>query len=148
MKHSEAVDRENQKALMRKGMSEKDAVVHSMKNKKSKSKKDGGAMAVQSREDYPYGLRIHVDGEQAKKLGVHKAKAGHKVKLKAHAKVVSVSHDHRDGEKPSSRMELQITHMGMHHGDIEKGEKPDNEAAEGESYMHDNMSDPDGEDQD
>jgi hypothetical protein len=135
MKHEEAIDRENQKAMMRKGMSEKDAVIHSMKNKVTKSSSNSkthknSPHEVLSREEYPYGLRIHVDGDQAKKLGVHKAKAGHKVKLKAHAKVVSVSHNHRDGEEPSSRMELQITHMGMH------GAEPDS------------MQDPDGEDQD
>lgn len=141
MKHDEAIDRENIKAHMRKGASEEQAtkLVH-LRNKKQspKSKMSEALKAPSHREDYPYGTRVTLEGEHAKKLGLHNAKAGQKVKLHAKGHVVSVSHDHRQGEKPSHRVEVQLTHMGQ------PGSDPDNDG----DVHSDSFDDVDGEAQD
>jgi hypothetical protein len=120
------------KSAKRKGLSERDAVLVSLRNKKvrpEKTKKGSATIASPSSEEkFPYGTRIHVDGDHAKSLGLHKAKAGQKISGKFKGHVTSVSKDHREGEAPTHRAEVQITHMSP--------------------VEPDSFDDPDGEDQD
>lgn len=124
-----AIPRTERIRMMRsKGMSEKDAVMASMKRapeKKSKKSKDGGTLSApsNSREDYPYGLRIELDHEGMKKLGMHKMPTvGEKHHIVAHAKVTSSSEHSYDGEPKRRSVSMQITHMKMHKG---KGKSDD-----------------------
>jgi hypothetical protein len=62
-------------------------------------------------EKYPYGLRLDLNAEVMKKLGLTSLpKTGTEVTISACAKVVSTSVNDRDG-KSEKRMELQITSM-------------------------------------
>jgi hypothetical protein len=64
-------------------------------------------------EDYPYGLRINLDEDMLKKLGIKKMpKTGGHVSLKANCCVTSVSMDERNG-KTNRRIELQIEEMDI-----------------------------------
>lgn len=85
-----------------------DGMVH-MKSPKSKGAESGGS-------DYPYGLRVHVDHDGLKQLGMDEMPdVGHAVELRAKAQVAGVHEaQHEDGTK-TRRLELQITHMGLHH---------------------------------
>lgn len=67
-------------------------------------------------EKYPYGLRVHVDHEGLKKLDMNELpQVGHSVEMRAKAQVMGVHmEDGPDGEK-RHRLEMQITHLGIHH---------------------------------
>lgn len=114
-----AIPRTEKIRMMRaKGMSEKDAVMASMKRAPEKKGKKGNgsdlASPVSSREDYPYGLRIELDHEGMKKLGMHKMpRVGEKHRIVAHAKVTSSSEHSYEGEGKRRSASLQITHMKM-----------------------------------
>lgn len=69
-------------------------------------------------EKYPYGLRMDLNSDVMKKLGVASLpKTGGEVTITARAKVVSTSVNDREG-KQEKRMELQIVAM-----DIDAGEE-------------------------
>lgn len=62
-------------------------------------------------DDYPYGLRVSLDEDILKKLGISKMpKAGGYVALRAECCVISVSINERDG-KTERRIELQMEKM-------------------------------------
>ena len=108
-----AIQNENEKSLKRKGLSERDAVLVSLKNKAKKSE-GSGVSAIQSagsKEHYPYGTRVDVEGPHVKKLGLHKMSVGQKVHIMGKGHVTSVSkNDDMDG-KPSHRVSIQMTHL-------------------------------------
>jgi uncharacterized protein YoaH (UPF0181 family) len=115
--NSKAVVGENQRTLMAKGMSEKRAIMVSMKRSKAVKSKESKVMAAPSSpEDYPYGLRVELDHDGMNKLGMKKMpKVGSKVKFHAHATVKSASESTHEGDsKPNRSASLQITHMKVH----------------------------------
>jgi hypothetical protein len=108
-------DLEHVRMMRSSGMTEKMAVEKLANMKRSKGSKGPEVAAKSSREDYPYGLRIDLDHEGMKKLGMHKMpKVGSKHQLHAHAHVVSASESHHDGDsKPTRSVAMQITHMAV-----------------------------------
>lgn len=99
------------------GMPEKDAVMKmaDMKRveKAEKESKAEHATAVDKREDYPYGLRIELDHEGMKKLGMKKMpKVGSTHMIKSRAKVMSSNESSSEGDKtPRRSVSMQMTHM-------------------------------------
>lgn len=78
-----------------------------------KEREKGYAIAPGGGEDYPYGLRISLDADSMKKLGITSLpKAGKTVKVVAECCVKSTSVDDRDG-RTERRMELQIEKMDV-----------------------------------
>lgn len=61
---------------------------------------------------YPYGLCICLDEEMLAKLGLPLPEVGDTIDLCAFAKVTSVSSNENENGA-SSRVELQITHLGL-----------------------------------
>jgi len=69
---------------------------------------------------YPYGLCISLTDQELSKLKLDVPDAGDMIHLFAMAKVTSVSQrDEADGTK-CSRVELQITHLGLENEDAEE----------------------------
>lgn len=109
---------EDVRSLRRSGMSERDAILTSVKRTKTERKKMDKVMQASpsNHEDYPYGLRIELDEETLKKLGVEDLpEAGETFCLEAEVKVSSSS-EHTssyDGEdtKTHRSVSLQITKM-------------------------------------
>jgi hypothetical protein len=105
---------ENIRAMKAKGMSERDAVMASMKNSPKKAEKSSKvSMPSSPHEDYPYGLRLELDHDTLKKLGHDSLpKVGTKMSLHAKARVKSASENSSEGEdSPRRSVSLQITHM-------------------------------------
>lgn len=96
--------------------SESSELAHMERTKAEKKEANGLVMPKSEGPDYPYGLRIHLNQEDLQKIGMNDMpEAGNEVHLHAKARVSSVSSDQRDGGKEERRMELQITHLGIHH---------------------------------
>lgn len=75
--------------------------------------------------DYPYGLRIHVDHETFKKLGLNGTPSiNQKMKLVANVEVVNVSSDKGEGDMRKHEMTLQITEMDLISGSVKESESP------------------------
>ncbi len=134
MKTSKIPDQERIRMMRSSGMSEKDAVTKmaSMKRPKVKGTKNPSVEPSSPHMDkYPYGLRIELDHEGMKKLGMKKLpKVGSKHKITAHAHVVSASESHHEGDKKSNRSaSMQITHMAL-----EKGEPTKDTESRDEEY--------------
>lgn len=63
-------------------------------------------------DPYSYGMRLNLDAEQIKKLGISMPKVGAMMKIEAVACVCSTSqHEHNDGG--SKNVELQIQKLGV-----------------------------------
>jgi hypothetical protein len=98
------------------GMTEKMAVMKMADMKRKKLPKEKSPSVVDAplnREDYPYGLRIELDHDGMKKLGLKKMpKVGSKHQMRIHAKVTHASErsDEHD-KKPRREVSMQITHM-------------------------------------
>lgn len=71
------------------------------------------AKEPKSRDSYPYGTELHLDHETMDKLGMDTPRVGDKHHVHAHAHVTSVSEDHRDGEKKTRRVTLQLRKMSV-----------------------------------
>lgn len=100
-------------------------LVH-MKKSKKESKADNMPSSIH--EPYGYGLRINLDHEGMKKLGIKDMPtAGSKITLHAHGHVSS-SEQTDTGDGPRRNMSVQITHLAM-----DKGGDMDNESLEGAS---------------
>lgn len=107
---------ENVRELKNKGLSERDAVLVSMKNSKKKSKKDNSICCgpSDSGEAFPYGLRVDLNNDSLDKLGIDALpKSGKVMKMVAEVKVESTSErQERDGTANRS-VGLQITKMSL-----------------------------------
>lgn len=64
------------------------------------------------RDDYPWGLRITLNNETLKKLGIPLPKVGGEMLLCGKVKVLSTS-TREDGEETNSSVDLQITDIGL-----------------------------------
>lgn len=98
----------------------------SMKNMKKGMKDMGGAevsMPEYKEPEYPYGLKISLQNESLKKLGIKEMpEVGQKMMVHAMCEVCSVSkYDSKEGGEVKS-MELQITDM-----ELMKNKKSDSE---------------------
>lgn len=84
----------------------------------------GKACVPYEGEKYPYGLRLDLNGDVMKKLGLSSLpKTGKEVTITARAKVVSTRISDREGGKAEQTMELQIIAL-----DIDPGKKSAEEA--------------------
>lgn len=112
---SKAVEHENTREMKHRGMTEKQAVMASLKRSKKANDAEAKQMSSpSSRDQYSYNSRMELDHDMLEKLGLTQLpKVGDKVKLHAKAHVTSVSeHAHeRDGKRRS--VSLQMTHLGI-----------------------------------
>jgi hypothetical protein len=110
-----AVMAENVREMKHKGMSEREAVMVSLKNKHSKKSKEEKLEGPSApRDDYPYSTRMDMDHEMLEKLGVSELpKHGSPVALHAKGKVHSTSEDTGSDGKKRRRMTVQLTHMKL-----------------------------------
>lgn len=122
---------ERVKALQNQGMSERDAILVSMKKSKAEKKKDMGGATMQSGgEDYPYGLSISLDADTIEKLGLgNDLKVGDIVELRAKAKVQRMSQSSSEGYE-SRDLSLQITDLCVEDADDQHDEDDEDEEAE------------------
>lgn len=72
---------------------------------------------VETRDDYPWGLRISLNSEQLKKMSAGVPSVGSMLQLGGMVKVLSVSTREDEGEEAKSFVELQITDLGMQSSD-------------------------------
>ena len=96
-----------------------------VKGKAQKPDADGGMAHMDRKADkdeiggvskYPYGLRVRVDHEGLKKLNMDELpQVGHPVELRAKAQVMGVRAEQREDGKEERHLEMQITHLGIHH---------------------------------
>lgn len=107
---------ENVREAKRKGLSERDAVLVSMKRSQKADKEAMGGPSLSSKgENYPYGLRIDLGHEEMKKLGMKKLpKAGAMHKFTAHAKVTRAQESISEESGKRRSMNLQIMKMKFH----------------------------------
>ncbi|MCK5604860.1 hypothetical protein KAR91_23420 [Candidatus Pacearchaeota archaeon] len=83
--------------------------------KRTKAEKKEGsetACCPGDQEDYPYGLRIHLNTEEIEKLGISLPEVGSTMVLIANAKVVSVR-ESADENGNDRNIEFQITEMEL-----------------------------------
>lgn len=105
-------------ALMRKGMSEAQAAMVSLKKTKAEKKADSPSVmsGPYEGEDYPYGTRLELNEDQLDKLDLE-LKSGAKVHIMAEGKVISVSESSSstDGKKSKDRCNatIQITKLAI-----------------------------------
>jgi hypothetical protein len=119
---------ENVRELKHKGLSEKDAVMASMKHANVKRNKSSDVLATSPEDDFPYGLRVELDHESMGKLGMHKGRMPHvgkMVHIKAKAKVHRTSENSDEHGKQQRNMTLQITHMKLGHDDSNDADEHD-----------------------
>lgn len=93
---------------------EKSGMSHMLRTKEDK--KGENIIGRDSGPDYPYGLRLHIDHDGMKKLGMKELpEVGHEVHIRAKAHVSSASSEKQEGQEDHHRLELQITHLGIAH---------------------------------
>ena len=78
---------------------------------------EGENGAVETRDDYPWGLRISLNGDALKKLGTDLPKVGDMMTIAGMAKIVGVSTREAEGGESHSHIDLQITDFGMEASD-------------------------------
>lgn len=89
-----------------------------MVNMKGTGDAPGMAVAEGPEDEYPWGLRIHIEDEQLEKLGIDMMPdPGAKRMMMARVEIVSTDVHNRDGEKHRS-MSLQITDMKLGDEDV------------------------------
>lgn len=84
-----------------------------MKRTPAELKEETAEMDAPTPDDYPYGLRLHLDDETLEKLDAS-LKAGEDVMIVARAKVKNINTHEEETEEGGgirSNAELQITHM-------------------------------------
>lgn len=85
----------------------------SMKLSEEEMMKNGAPMACCDKQEYPYGLRIHLCHESLEKLGIKSLpEMGKEVMVSAIAYVCS-KNEYEHGEEVSKEMGLQITAMSI-----------------------------------
>ena len=77
-----------------------------------KEKADGVDVMPGSEEDYPYGLRIHLEDDEISKLNIPMPEIGSTMVLVANIKVTSVS-ERADEDGENRSVGLQITEMEL-----------------------------------
>ena len=80
--------------------------------KTTAEKKEGSDIVSASQEDYPYGLRIHLEDDEISKLNIPMPKIGATMVLVANIKVTSVS-ERADEDGENRSVGLQITEMEL-----------------------------------
>ncbi len=118
---------ENVRELKNKGLSERDAVMASMKSEKKVGKGELNPSPVGVADEYPYGTRLELDQETLGKLGhTSLPQVGDTFHLRAKARVTSASEHSNEGEdSPRRSVSLQITHMGSQAADDTDEDDPD-----------------------
>lgn len=77
--------------------------------KTSGEKRENSIMSVEDKPDYPHGLKIHLDEETVRKLGIPVAPdVGKKVQVMAIGEIVSVSKEEGRGDDHSFSMSIQL----------------------------------------
>lgn len=107
---------EEARELQSKGMSERDAILTSMKRTKKDTKKSKGNLCepCSTSDAYPYGLEVRLEDESLNKLDIEELpKAGTKMTLTAEVEVSGSSSSARMGEDPRRSLTLQITKMAL-----------------------------------
>lgn len=82
-----------------------------LKKSKEKIKKDREPMTISSYDEYPYGLRIDLDGDAMKKLKMDLPKVGTEMTITVKAKVVRAEMNESESGGPRKSCCLQITKM-------------------------------------
>jgi len=85
-------------------------------------KKEGEIKSVLEKPSYPYGLRIYLDPESVKKLGLKDPQVGEKMMLHAHVEVMSVNAEAVTGDAKQVYVGLQIVEMDLDSHEEEKAE--------------------------
>lgn len=107
---------ENVRTAKAAGMSERDAVLVSMKRTKTEAKKrDSGLCSpCEPSEQYPYGLTVRLENDSLDKLGIEELPGvGDTMKLVAEVTVESASQSSRLNGEPRRDISLQITKMSL-----------------------------------
>ncbi len=89
--------------------------------KLSETQKDRAGSSVISgvgEDEFPFGLRLHLDDEAIKKLSLGTLEVGDKMSLFAEVKVTEVS-EREDEEGKRRHVDLQITDMSLHDGKVD-----------------------------
>lgn len=85
-----------------------------MKVSAQEKKEMAAPSVVSDKEQYPYGLKIHLDSESYKKLGLKEApKIGEKFMILAVAEVCDIHQEKYEGDVPEICMGMQITDMDL-----------------------------------
>lgn len=80
----------------------------------SGEKRENSVMSLEDKPSYPYGLKIHLDEETVKKLGISEApEVGKKVQLMAIGEVVSVEKQEGRGDDHSFSMSVQLQDVDL-----------------------------------
>jgi len=89
------------------------ALVNMKISKEDREKERTPEMSEADGPEYPFGLRLHLDSNSLKKLGIENLpETGKEFGIEAKAKVVEVS-QRADEEYTDKRMELQVTDMNL-----------------------------------
>ena len=81
------------------------------------AKKDVAVNAATNSDgpEYPYGLKVHLDHNSMKKMGMKDMPGvGSEVMMHSKAHVVGARAEKREGRDEERHVELQITHLGVH----------------------------------
>jgi hypothetical protein len=90
----------------------------------SKKDKKDTAMAVSdpSGDEYPHGLKVRLDHESMKKLGMDELpQVGKKMHVHGKGVVTSVS-SHKSDKHEDRHVEIQLHHMGVEHDEPKMGD--------------------------
>ena len=72
---------------------------------------------TETRDEYPWGLRISLNSDALKKMGSELPKVGDMMAIAGLAKIVGVSTRESEGGESHSHVDLQITDFGMEASD-------------------------------
>ena len=82
-----------------------------MKMTAAEKKEASPEIAMPKQDPYPYGLRLELDSDTIKKLGIELPAVGDELELHAIAKVVSCHASQSEGGRDYASCGLQITEM-------------------------------------
>jgi hypothetical protein len=87
-------------------------------------KKDMAEVSVLNDEsNYPYNLKVYLEPEQVKKLGLKNPQIGQKMQLEAIVEIVSVASENYKGDVDQVSVSFQMKEMMFESLDIEKSEE-------------------------
>lgn len=96
-----------------KPMSLANARLVDMKLSKRDKKESMESKITEDRPSYPWGLRLNLDDDSLKKLGISLPDVGESMRVTATATVVSVSENKHEHGSHNRHVELQIVKMGL-----------------------------------